>query len=433
MSVRELKRHEVMGRVSRNEIGLQDAAALMEVSYRQAKRIWRRYRQEGGPGLVHRSAGRPSSRSKPKEVRERALALIREKYSGEVGKRFGPTLAAEHLNSDDGLKVHPETLRRWMLEASLWSRERKPRTHRKRRERKQHFGELVQFDGSQHAWFEERGSKCFLMNMVDDATSRTEALFSEQETTWAAVAVLRKWVSKYGIPKALYTDWKNVYVKAPTAQQELRGEVAVTQFGRMCAKLGIRIIAASSPQAKGRVERNHGTHQDRLIKKMRLKQIGSIEEGNRFLPRYLADHNRRYVRAPQATEDYHTPVPEGLDLDAVFRLEETRTISNDWVVSYHGLLLQLRRHGRQHAPARSKVSVCEWQDGRIEIYYREQAMEWDEIAERPAIAPATVSRKPSAQYRKSKAPPLDHPFKHKSYQQMLARKALQALQKGGKQ
>src|SRR3954451_17416584 len=114
MSVRELKRHEVMGRVSRNEIGLQDAASLMEVSYRQAKRIGRRDRQEGGPGLVHRSAGRPSSRSKPKEVRERALALIREKYSGEVGKRFGPTLAAEHLNSDDGLKVHPETLRRWI-------------------------------------------------------------------------------------------------------------------------------------------------------------------------------------------------------------------------------------------------------------------------------------------------------------------------------
>lgn len=225
MSVRELKRHEVMGRVSRNEIGLRDAAAVMEVSYRQARRIWKRYRQEGAPGLVHRSAGRPSSRSKPKELRKRALALIAEKYSGEVGERFGPTLAAEHLRSDDGLEVHPETLRRWMLEAGLWSRERKSRAHRKRRARKKHFGELVQFDGSQHAWFEERDSKCFLMNMVDDATSRTEALFSEQQTTWAAVAVLPKWVSKYGIPKALYTDWKNVYVKQPTPKQELRGEV----------------------------------------------------------------------------------------------------------------------------------------------------------------------------------------------------------------
>jgi transposase len=432
MSVRELKRHEMMGRVSRNEIGLRDAAELMQVSYRQAKRIWKRYRREGAPGLVHRSAGRPSSRSKPKELRERALALIAQKYSGEVGQRFGPTLAAEHLRSDDGLEVHAETLRRWMLEAGLWSRERKSRAHRRRRERKQHFGELVQFDGSQHAWFEERGSKCFLMNMVDDATSRTEALFSEQETTWAAVAVLRKWVSKYGIPKALYTDWKNVYVKEPTPKQELRGEIAVTQFGRMCAKLGIRIIAASSPQAKGRVERNHGTHQDRLIKKMRLKEIASIEQGNHYLPTYLADHNRRFVSTPAASEDFHTPVPKGLDLDAIFRLEETRTLSNDWVVSYHGRLLQLRRNGQQHAPARGKVTVCEWQDGRIAIYYRERAMEWDEIAQRPAAAAAVIA-KPLAQHRKPKAPPMDHPFKQKSYQRMLARKALQALQKGGSQ
>ena len=431
MSVRELKRNEVMGRVSRGEIGLRDAAALMEVSYRQAKRVWKRYRQEGAQGLVHRSAGRRSNRSKARELRERAVALVREKYSGEVGKRFGPTLAAEHLSSDDGLEVHPETLRRWMLEAGLWSRERKHRPHRKRRERRAHFGELVQFDGSQHAWFEERGSKCFLMNMVDDATSRTEAIFSEEETIWAAVTVLRKWVSKYGIPKALYTDWKNVYVTEPTPRQELRGEVPVTQFGRMCAKLGIRIIAANSPQAKGRVERNHGTHQDRLIKKMRLKQIASMEEGNRFLPTYLGGHNRRFVTAPQAAEDFHIAVPDSMELEAIFRLEETRTISNDWVVSYHGRLFQLRANNRYHAPARSKVTVCEWQDGRIKIYYRDQLMEWDEITKRPVTAPPVVISKPSAQHRKSKAPPMDHPFKQKSYEQMLARKALEALRNSG--
>jgi transposase len=143
MSVRELKRQEGMGRVSRNEIGLRDAAALMEVSYRQAKRVWKRYRQEGARGLVHRSAGRRSSRSKPTGLRERVLALIREKYSGEVGQRFGPTLATEHLSRDDGLEIHPETLRRWMLEAGLWSRERKHKPHRKRRERRPHFGEAV--------------------------------------------------------------------------------------------------------------------------------------------------------------------------------------------------------------------------------------------------------------------------------------------------
>ena len=146
-------------------------------------------------------------------------------------------------------------------------------------------------------------------------------------------------------------------MKEPTAKQELRGEAPLTQFGRMCAKLGIRIIAASSPQAKGRVERNHGIHQDRLIKKMRLKQTASIAEGNRFLRSYLADHNRRFANEPQAVEDYHTPVPEGLDLDAVFRLEETRPISNDWVVSYKGRLLQIRTPSRQYAPAHSKVTV----------------------------------------------------------------------------
>jgi transposase len=425
MSVRELKRQEVMGRISRNEIGLRDAAALIEVSYRQAKRVWKRYRQEGAPGLVHRSAGRRSSRSKPAELRERVLALIREKYSGEVGQRFGPTLAAEHLSSDDGLEIHPETLRRWMSKAGLWSHERKHKPHRKRRERRPHFGELVQFDGSQHAWFEERGPKCFLMNMVDDATGCTEAVFSGEETIWAAVTVLRKWVSQYGIPQALYTDWKNVYVKEPTPKQELRGEMPVTQFGRMCAKLGIRIMAAHSPQAKGRVERSHGTHQDRLIKKMRLQHIASMEAGNRFLPAYLANHNRRFVTTPQAAEDFHTPVPKGLDLETIFRLEETRTISNDWVISYHSRLLQIQRNSRQHAPARSKVTVCEGQDGRITIYYRDQLMPWEEIPQRPVAAAPTVTSKRPAPHRTTK-PPLQHPWKQKSFAQMLARKALEA-------
>jgi len=295
MSLRELKRQEVMSRVSRNEIGLKDAAALMEVSYRQARRIGKRYRLEGEKGLVHRSAGRPSSRSKPEAFREKVLRKVREKYSGEVGQRFGPTLAAEHLASDDHLEVNAETLRRWMLGTGLWSRARKRKAHRQRRERRKHFGELVQFDGSPHDWFEGRGEVCFLMNMVDDATSKTQALFSEQETIWAAARVLRSWIRKYGIPKALYTDWKNVYVKEPTAKQALRGEAPPTQFGRMCDKLGIRIIAANSAQAKGRVERSHGTHQDRMIKKMRLKQVRSMTEGNGFLPAYLGDHNRRFV------------------------------------------------------------------------------------------------------------------------------------------
>ena len=193
------------------------------------------------------------------------------------GPSPGPTLAAEHLAQDHGLEVDAETLRRWMLEAGLWSRERKGRGHRQRRERKAHFGERVQLDGSFHDWLEGRGPRGCLMNMVDDATGTTLSWMGKEETTWAAVGVLRAWIERYEVPQALYTDGKNVYVREPNAQEKLRGEEAVTQFGRMWQELGIEILAASSPQAKGRVERNHGTQQDRLVKKLRRKQINGLE------------------------------------------------------------------------------------------------------------------------------------------------------------
>jgi hypothetical protein len=192
------------------------------------------------------------------------LRLVSKKYSGEEGERFGPTLAAEHLASDDHVEVNAQTLRRWMLSEGLWSRARKRRMHRKRRERKAHVGELVQMDGSFHDWLEERGPRGCLMNMVDDASGDTLARMGSEETIWAAAGVLRAWAKKYGIPVALYTDWKNVYVREASTKEQLQGVVPVTQFGQMCQRLGIRIIAANSPQAKGRVERNHGTHQDRL-------------------------------------------------------------------------------------------------------------------------------------------------------------------------
>ena len=173
MSSTELRRIEVLARVKSNELKLTDAAELIGVSYRQAKRLWKRYRKQGAKGLQHRSAGRISNRAKDRGFREKVLRLIRSKYSGPVGERFGPTLAAEHLASEDQLEVDAETLRRWMRQAGLWSRERKPKTHRKRRERKAHFGELVQMDGSFEKWLEDRGPAGCLMNMVDDATSTT--------------------------------------------------------------------------------------------------------------------------------------------------------------------------------------------------------------------------------------------------------------------
>jgi transposase len=210
MDERELKRGAVLSQVAGKGWTLALAAERMGVSYRQAKRLWKRYQAKGIRGLMHGNVGRASNHAKPKCLRGRVLVLIRRKYGGEPGERFGPTLAVEHLEQDDGIVMGVETLRQWMLQAGLWSRERKGRAHRRRRERKAHFGELVQLDGSFHEWLEGRGPQGCLMNMVDDATGSTLCRMGKEETIWAAVGVLRAWIERYGVPQALYTDWKNV-------------------------------------------------------------------------------------------------------------------------------------------------------------------------------------------------------------------------------
>jgi transposase len=403
LSKKELQRAGVLARVKAGELRVKDAADLMRVSYRQAKRLWQRYRSGGAAKLKHGNAGRKSNRRRPGPERRKILRKVEEKYAG-----FGPTLAAEHLASEDGLEVHPETLRRWMREAGLWKRARKRKPHRKRRERKAHFGELVQLDGSFHDWYEKRAGKACLMNMVDDATSTVEAYMAEEETIWAAARVLRQWIAKYGVPLALYTDWKNVYVREPTEKELLHGKVPVTQFGRMCQKLDIRILAANSPQAKGRVERGNGTHQDRLIKKMGRKQIRTHEAANLFLQtEYLADHNARFAREPARPEDYHRKGPRERELDQVFCLETERSISNDWVVRYENRWLQLERSS-DYPPRQAKVQVCEWEDGRVEIRYQGRAWPHREIAApQPPAAKLHKARPKPSQWK----PPANHPWR----------------------
>ncbi len=414
MSKRELGRVEVLARVKSQQLRVVDAGRLMRVSYRQAKRLWKRYREEGAAGLKHRSAGRASNRAHEARFRRKVLRLVREKYGGAEGERFGPTLAAEHLASEDGLQVDAETLRRWMLAEALWSRERKRRQHRRRRERKEHFGELVQMDGSFHAWLEERGPEGCLIDMVDDATNKTWAQLGEQETIWAVADALRAWIERYGVPLALYVDWKNLYKRLATPRERMRGEEPITQFGRMCGKLGIELIAASSPQAKGRVERVHGTHQDRLVKKLRRKELSSHEAANVYLEReYLPEHNGRFARAAKKSEDYHRRAPRAAELERIFRLESERTVSEDWVVRYANRFFQLMPQSQNYAPARSKVLVCEGRHGQITIEYRGRALRWQEI---PAPAKTCLveqqSREPHAPTAKRKwVPAANHPWR----------------------
>ena len=420
LSRKELSRVEVMSRVKGHSLRLCEAAELLELSYRQSKRMWARYRAGGAKALQHGNCGRESNRGYGAKFRARVLEQVKARYAD-----FGPTLATEHLASDDGLEVHAETLRRWMKQAGLWQRRRRRKPYRQRREAKAHFGELVQLDGSFHEWLEQRGRRGCLMHMVDDATSQALGWFSEEETIWAAARVLRRWMERYGVPQALYTDWKNVYVRPPNAEEGMRGEAAATQFGRMCAKLGIRIIAASSPQAKGRVERAHGTHQDRLVKKLRLAGIGNYEQANAYLEQhYLAEHNRRYAHAAAEPADYHRRRPTERQLDEVFWLEEKRVVSQDWVVRYHNRRLQLERQSQHWAPAKSRVLVRENEAGEIAIHYRGQRLGFHELkaastglSEGRGSAPSPAPPSPNPPRCLSRRPASDHPWR-RGWQQM---------------
>jgi transposase len=395
MNEREVTRAGVFRRVEDEAMKLVEAAEVLGLSYRQTKRLYRQYGKKGIKGLVHGSTGKPSNQAKPAKFRRRVLALVKKHYGGNPGERFGPTLASEHLAEDHQVVVDPETLRRWMLAAGLWTRERKRKPFRQRRERRSHFGELVQMDGSFEHWLEGRGPKGCLLHMVDDATSTSLATFADEETTWGVANTLLAWIKEYGVPRALYVDWKTVYHHQPTSRQQREGIVPISQFGRMCEKLGIALIGANSPQAKGRVERGHGTHQDRLIKKMRLKKIANYEAANEYLfGPYRAQHNARYAIAAKEAADYHLRLPPRMDLEQVFCLEQERKVSNDWVVQYESQWLQIEAKGQKTAVhAGSTVVIREHRDGSKTLLLNGQKLCWHELSERPRKIQVVAKRR----------------------------------------
>ena len=429
MSRKEFTRGSVLARVAARTITLTEAVPLLGVCYRQAKRLWQRYRRQGASALVHGNVGRRSNRAHAVAERDEVLALILAHYSGPVakgpGQRFGPTLVAEHLWTDHGVLVARSTLRDWMREAGLWSRTRRGRPAHTRRERKAHFGELVQLDGSFHDWFEGRGARAgrrsCLMSLVDDATSTTLVRFGAEETIWAAAAVLHAWITAYGVPRALYTDWKNVYKRVPTLKEQTRGEEAFTQFGRMCHKLDIAIIAAASPQAKGRIERSHGTQQDRLIKKMRLRGISDDAVANTYVTAtYLPQHNARFAILPASAVNHHRVRDQRRKDEDIFCLEETRVVGQDYVVQYKSQSLQLDRAARGRVPAKSRVLVRETEDGRVRVIFitrdgQERLCAWTPASARarPIVHPVvpTPLDRPPKPPRTPPRPALDHPWR----------------------
>jgi hypothetical protein len=251
------------------------------------------------------------------------------------------------------------------------------------------------------------------MNMIDDATGKTHAIFAEEESTWAAMDVLRGWIERYGIPCSIYADRKNVYVtdREPTREEQLAGKPALTQFGKACYKLGIRIIEAYSPQAKGRVERNNGLLQDRLIKSMRLDGISSIEAANAYLPDWLKKNNERFERAARSDVDRHRPVPAHMDLDAIFCLEEQRTVYNDFLVRTDNRFFQLTKQSGLPRPGK-KVSVQTRRDGTLVFLYAGRALSYKEVGGWPA-KPRAV---PKVKAQKLPVKPADdHPWKKRCF------------------
>ena len=390
MSSKELKRWVVMRRIRDRTLSRAEAAVLLGLSYRQVKRIFQRFRTRGQKGLVHGNVGQRSNRAHPPAIHAQAVALITAHFSGPargVGQRFGPTLAAEHLAEEFGVVIPVPTLRRWMLVAQLWSRLRKSKRVHRRRTRRAHFGELVQMDGSFHAWLEERGPVACLLTMIDDATGETLGHFTGEETTWGAAEVLQAWIAKYGVPQALYVDAKSVFVRPATCNELAAGIAPVTQFGRMCAKLGIRLIVAKTPEAKGRVERVHGTNQDRLVKKLRRAGIGTYAAANHFLDAtYWAAHSARFAVAPLEPADFHLPLDPRLNPAHVFCLETPRVVGNDWVVRYDNRALQIvpTARAKRHTHPRARILVRETKTGDLLLVARtpegkEQLLEWQPV------------------------------------------------------
>lgn len=381
MSDKERRRIGIMASVKAGELRLVEASAVLGLCYRQAKRVWRRYQAQGDAGLTHRLRGRPGQRRKPPELRAQILARYAERYPD-----FGPTLAAEYL-AKEKLLVDHETLRRWLLAENQRTVRRRRQRHRQWRERKPCFGAMVQLDGSHHDWFEGRREKCVLMVMVDDATNRVWAQFFEEETTRASYDVLAGWMARYGLPQSLYVDRDSIYrcEGLGSLAEQLAGQEPQTQFGRAMRQLGVELILAHSPQAKGRVERINGVLQDRLVKALRLEGINDLERANEYLARtYLREHNRRFQVEPASRADAHQSVPKGLR--EILSWEQERVVQRDWTVACGGKWYQLDRQHEALSLAGKKVIVRTLRDGSVQLERQGVKLKWRELAGRPKRA-----------------------------------------------
>ena len=411
MSEREIGRLRVLEQLRAGQLSQTQAAMILELTTRQVRRLERRYASAGAAGLVHTLRGRASNRALPAAQAQAIQALLARHYAD-----FGPTLACEKLAERHGLTVSVETVRRLMSEAGLWhpKRARRKPVHGLR-ERRARRGELIQIDGSPHQWFEGRAPGCTLLVFIDDATGELMALrFVPSESTLAYMDLLREYILTHGLPVALYSDRHSVF-----RVNNAKGEPHPTQFARALSELGIEGIQASTPQAKGRVERANQTLQDRLVKELRLANVSDMHQANAWLPSFMCAYNRRFAVEPRVTLDAHVRYcGKPAALARILAVHETRRLSASLNCQFYHNTLQVRAPGWERRLSGSQVTLVTYPDGRLEMYSGTESLNFDMRARRPGQAACADSKTVDARVqqaivRRSKEhlPAPNHPWK----------------------
>lgn len=406
MSKRELTRLEVMQRIKDKRLTQKEAAGMLGLSVRQVKRLYRAFKTQGAKGLVSARRGKESNNRLDEQTVQKALDLIYERYQD-----FGPTLAHEKLVEVHNLQISDESVRKIMIAEGIWKPKRaKQSAIHQMRERRACFGELVQIDGSDHAWFEERGPKCTLLVFIDDATGQLmELWFVPDETFFAYCEATRHYLERYGKPVAFYSDKHGIF--RVNQERPLATTSGLTQFGRAMQELDIQIICANTPQAKGRIERANQTLQDRLVKELRLRGISDMQSGNAYLSEFREDFNRRFAVAPRSTHNAHRPLLNTDNLDLILTHQETRTLSKNLTVQFKHVIYQIQSKRPGYALRNAKVTVCENAKGEVTILYNNKPLSYT-IYHKPTRQAEVVDTKTLDRQVKIPQPPApNHPWR----------------------
>ncbi len=416
MSQKEVNRLHVIRQTLDKTITQGQAAKMLGLTDRQVRRIAQRVRSVGSSGICHKSRGRRAHNRIADKVREKVIALCRERY-----REFGPTHASEKLLAHHQITVSVETLRGWFQEEHVPYKSRKKRPHRQWRERKTHRGEMVQMDGSHHDWFEGRGPWCVLMGFVDDATGTVYARFYEYEGTLPAMDGFKRYIRLYGLPQSVYLDRHSTYksMAKQTVEEQLNDIQPMSHFEKSLAELGVTVIHAYSPQAKGRIERVFGTFQDRVVKEMRLAGVTNIVEGNVFLESYLSEFNARYAREAAKQADFHRPIANRRALDTILAIKSERALRNDFTIAHDKKVYQIMSNIRA-----KKVTVEERTDGSLCITHNGHQLRYKEIVSRPVKPEESAERSRRLVINK---PSESHPWKSPAKAMIRARAELQAI------